>query len=54
MDLKSYLMMVMGDFKKGTNSSLKEIQENSAKKVEPLKRKHKTSSRNDRRTLLNR
>jgi hypothetical protein len=30
-DLKSYLMMVVEDFKKGINISLKEIQENSAK-----------------------
>jgi hypothetical protein len=27
-DLKSYLMMVVEDFKKGINNSLKEIQEN--------------------------
>jgi hypothetical protein len=26
-DLKSYLMMVVEDFKKGTNNSIKEIQE---------------------------
>jgi FtsZ-binding cell division protein ZapB len=36
-DLKSYLMMVVEDLKKGTNNSLKEIQENSAKEVEALK-----------------
>ena len=30
-DLKSYLMMVVQDFKKGINNSLKEIQENTAK-----------------------
>jgi hypothetical protein len=35
--LKSYLMMVVEDLKKGINNSLKEIQENSAKKVEALK-----------------
>ena len=45
-DLKSYLMMVVEDFKKGINNSLKEIQENTAKKVEALKRKHKNPSRN--------
>ena len=28
-DLKSYLMMVVEDFKKGINNSLKEIQENT-------------------------
>jgi hypothetical protein len=37
LDLKSYLMMVVEDFKKGNNSSLKEIQENTAKQVEDLK-----------------
>jgi hypothetical protein len=31
MDLKSYLMVVVEDFKKGINNSLKEIQENTAK-----------------------
>jgi hypothetical protein len=37
LDLKSYLMMVVEDFKKGINNSLKEIQENTAKQVEDLK-----------------
>jgi hypothetical protein len=37
-DLKSYLMMVVEDFKKGINNSLKEIQENTAKQVEVLKK----------------
>ena len=36
-DLKSYLMMLVEDFKKGINNSLKEIQENTAKQVEALK-----------------
>jgi ElaB/YqjD/DUF883 family membrane-anchored ribosome-binding protein len=36
-DLKSYLMLLVEDFKKGINNSLKEIQENSAKQVEDLK-----------------
>jgi hypothetical protein len=36
LDLKSYLMMLVEDFKKGINNSLKEIQENTAKKVEVL------------------
>jgi hypothetical protein len=35
--LKSYLMMVVEDFKKGINNALKEIQENTAKQVEGLK-----------------
>ena len=30
-DLKSYFMMLVEDFKKGVNNSLKEIQENTAK-----------------------
>jgi gas vesicle protein len=36
-DLKSYLMMVVEDLKKGINNSLKEIRENTAKHVEALK-----------------
>jgi hypothetical protein len=45
--------MVVEDFKKGINNSLKEIHENTARKVEPLKRKHKNTSRNYRRIWLN-
>ena len=41
-DLKSYLMMLIEDFKKGINNSLKEIQENTAKQVEALKEYRKT------------
>jgi hypothetical protein len=37
LDLKSYLMMLAEDFKKGINNSLKEIQENTAKQVEVRK-----------------
>jgi gas vesicle protein len=36
-DLKSYLMMLVEDFKKSINNSLKEIQENTAKEAEVLK-----------------
>ena len=36
-DVKSYLMMLVEDFKKGINNSLKEIQDNTAKQVEVLK-----------------
>jgi hypothetical protein len=36
-DLKSYLMILVEDFKKGNSNSLKEIQENTAKMVEILK-----------------
>jgi hypothetical protein len=32
-DLKSYLKMMVEDFKKGINNSLKEIQDNTAKEV---------------------
>jgi hypothetical protein len=35
-DLKSYLMMLVEDFKKGINNSLKETQENTVKQVEFL------------------
>jgi hypothetical protein len=37
LDLKSHLMMLIGDFKKDINNSLKEIQENTGKQVEALK-----------------
>ena len=36
-DLRSYLMMMIEDFKKDINKSLKEIQENTNKQVETLK-----------------
>jgi hypothetical protein len=42
-DLKSYLMMLVEDFKKDSNNSLKEIQENTAKQVETLKEKTQKS-----------
>ena len=37
LDLKAYLMMIVEDFKKDVNNSLKEIQENTAKQVEDHK-----------------
>jgi hypothetical protein len=37
MDLRSLLMMMMEDFKKEINNSLKEIQENTGKQLEALK-----------------
>jgi gas vesicle protein len=37
LDLKAYLMMMVEDIKKDFNSSLKKIQENTAKQVEDLK-----------------
>jgi hypothetical protein len=42
-DLKSYLMMLVEDFKKGINNSLKEIQENTVKHVEALKKEAQKS-----------
>ena len=36
-DLKSHLMMMIEEFKKDINNSLKEIQENTGKQVEALK-----------------
>jgi hypothetical protein len=36
-DLKSHLMMMIEEFKKGINNSLKEIQEDTGKQVEALK-----------------
>ena len=36
-DLKSHLMMMIEDFKKDINNSLKEIQENTGKQLEALK-----------------
>jgi hypothetical protein len=37
LDLKAYLMIMVEDFKKDFNDSLKEIQENTAKQLEDLK-----------------
>jgi hypothetical protein len=37
LDLKSHLMMLIEDFKKGINNSFKEIHENTGKEVEDLK-----------------
>jgi hypothetical protein len=42
-DLKSYLMMLVEDFKKDINNSLKEIQEKTPKQVEGLKEEAQTS-----------
>jgi gas vesicle protein len=36
-DLKSHLMIMIEDFKKDINNSLKEVQENTGKQVENLK-----------------
>jgi hypothetical protein len=41
--LKSYLMTLAEDFKKGINNSVKEIQENTDKQVEILKKETQKS-----------
>ena len=53
-NLKLYLMMVIEDFKKGINNSLKEIQENTDKQVEDLEEEAQNPSRNYRKTQPNR
>jgi hypothetical protein len=42
-DLKAYLMMMVEDIKKDFNNSLKEIQENTAKKEEDYKKEAQKS-----------
>jgi hypothetical protein len=42
-DLKSNIMMMIEDFKKDINNSLKEIQENTGKQLEALKEKTQKS-----------
>ena len=37
MDLKSLLMMIVGDFKKEISNPFKEIQENTGKQLEAIK-----------------
>jgi hypothetical protein len=49
-DLKSYLMMLVEDFKKYINNSLKEIQENTAKQVEALTEETQSLLKNYRKT----
>ena len=54
-DLKLHFMMMIEDFKMVINNSHKEIQELRGKQVEePLKRKHKNSLKNYRKTQPNR
>jgi hypothetical protein len=43
MDLKTLLMMMMENFKKNINNSLKELLENTGKQVEALKEKTQKS-----------
>jgi hypothetical protein len=53
-DLKSYLKMLVEDFKKDLNCSIKEIQENTDKQVEALKEETQNSLKNYRKTQPNR
>ena len=43
LDLKSYFMMLIEDFKKDINNSLKEVQENMRQQVEALKKETQKS-----------
>ena len=52
-DLKSYLMMLVEDFKKGINNSLKEIQENTAKQVEETEKSLKELQENTTKQVIN-
>jgi hypothetical protein len=45
-------MRLVEDFNKDINNSLTEIQENTSKQVEVLKRKHRNPLKNYRKTLL--
>jgi hypothetical protein len=47
-------MMMIEEFKKEINYSLKEIPDNTGKQVEDLKRKHKNPLKNYRKTQPNR
>ena len=49
-DLKSFLMMMIEEFKKEINNSFKEIQENTGKQLEALKKKHKHPLKSYRKT----
>jgi hypothetical protein len=42
-DLKEYLMMMVEDIKRDFKNSLKEIQENTAKELQVLKEKNRTT-----------
>jgi gas vesicle protein len=53
-DLKSYLMMLVEDFKKDINNSFKQIQEKTDKQVEALKEETQKSLKNCRKTQPNR
>jgi predicted nucleic acid-binding Zn-ribbon protein len=52
-DLKSHLMMMIKNFKKDINNSLKEIQENTGKQVEALKEETQKSLKELQKTTTN-
>ena len=52
-DLKPFLMMMIEDFKKDINNSVKEVQENTGKQVEALKEETQKSLKNYRKTQSN-
>jgi hypothetical protein len=43
-DLKAYLLMMVEDIEKDFNNSLKEIQENTSKELQTLKKNRKTQT----------
>jgi FtsZ-binding cell division protein ZapB len=53
-DRKTLLMMVIEDFKKDINNSLKHIQKNTGKQLETLKEETQKSLKNYRKTQSNR
>jgi hypothetical protein len=52
-DLKSHLMMMIENIKKGINNSLKELQENTGKQQETLKEEKQRSLKELRKTQPN-
>jgi hypothetical protein len=54
LDLKSLLMMVIEDFKKNINTSLKEVRENTHKQLEVLKEETQKSLKELQKTQPNR
>ena len=53
-DLNFHFMKMTEDFKKDINNSLKEIQENTSKQVEALKKETQNNFKNYRKTQPNR
>ena len=52
-DLKSLLMMIIEDFRKGINNSLKEIQENTSNQLEALKEETQKSLKELQKNTIN-